>query len=260
MLNLEPYRLPLAAIPDDARRALDRGVLDQEFPASDQPMSLLVERRDAFPDGVRRAADGTASVLCTTDLPGVTPAMIDWWFGWHLPETARYQLWHPKAHLKARCKEDRSQLNDDRARYIGNQSYVDEYIGKALQRLTIEFHPPASFNVTGLDARGATAICARTSDRVLRSEGGRLVHLILPTATGSEMRSAFWLGEIRSDVPVLGSAITRLVNRPAVRKLVITDRFLLDLFEHCSQEMNHLAKFLPNLYRDQHPSTQAAHV
>ncbi|MEY4576058.1 MAG: hypothetical protein RL701_761 [Pseudomonadota bacterium] len=257
-LDLQPYRLPLAPAPSRARHALDRGVAAEEYPGPDQALSLLIEQRTAYADGVRRSADGKALVLCTTDMPGVTPAMIDWWFGWHLPETARYQLWHPRAHLKAVCKEDRSHLPDDRARYVGNVSYVDEYIGSALQRLAIAFHPPASFGITGLDARGATAICARTSDRILASEGGCLVHLILPTDRGSEMRSAFWLGEIENQLPLVGPLITKLVNRPAIRTRVITDRFLLDLFEHCAEEMNHLVKYLPSLYRDVHAAGAAS--
>ena len=250
MLDLRPYQLPLSPMPETARRVFQRGVIRQEFLPPEQAQRLLVDRRDACPDGIRRAADGMALIVCTTDMPGVTPAMIDWWFGWHLPESERYRLWHPTAHLKARVKEDRSHLTDHRARYVGNVSYVDEYIGNALARLAIEFHPPASFGFTDLDARRATAICARTADRVLASEGGCLVHLINPTSDGCEMRSAFWLGQIRSLQPIVGPLITRLVNRRTLRERIIPDRFLLDLFQHCSEEMNHLAKFLPRAYAD----------
>lgn len=248
MLDLAPYRLPLSPIPPRAKGALERGVLQEEFPGPTEALSLLTAQRETYPDGARRSADGKALVLCTTEMPGVTPAMVDWWFGWHLPESARYRLWHPRAHLEARVEQDRSHLNDDRARYVGNVSYVDEYIGSALQRLAIAFQPPESFGIDDLAERGATAICARTSDRALKSEAGRLVHLVLPVAGGSVMHSGFWLGEIQSHAPLFGAAITRLVNRPSLRRRAIPDRFLLDLFEHCSEEMNHLVKFLPQLY------------
>ena len=250
VLDLQPYRLPLAPMPALALRAFEQGVRSEEFPGPREAASVLLDRRASYPDGVRRAADGKALVLCTTEMPGVTPAMIDWWFGWHLPETARYQLWHPVAHRKARVKEDRSYLSDDRARYLGNTSFVDETIGAKLVRLAIDFCAPSSFGLFELDARGATAICAHTSDRVLTSEGGCLVHLVLPTSAGCEMRSAFWLGDLLSKLPALGPLVTRLVNRRAVRTLAIPDRFLLDLFQHCSEEMNHLPKFLPRLYAD----------
>lgn len=249
MVDLHSYRLSLAPMPGAAERVHARGVLREEFPGSDDARAMMYGRRAEFPDGVRRAQDGRALVVCTTQLPGVTPAMIDWWFGWHLPQSARYQLWHPQAHLKAVVREDRSQLSDDRARYIGNVSNVDEYIGKTIHKLSIAFHPPQSFGLPAQPVHESTAICARTSDRVRKSEGGRLVHLVTATANGSEMRSVFWLGEIKSQLPVVGAWIDRLANRAAVRRALIADQFLLDLFQHCSEEMNHLAKFLPSLYR-----------
>lgn len=252
MIDLQPYRLPLAPMPAAANRVHAQGIAREEFPALEQLVSSRLDAGERYPDGVRRAPDGRALITCTTELPGVTSAMIDWWFGWHLTDSARYRLWHPVAHVRAQVKEDRSHLPDDRARYIGNVSYVDEYIGRSLHRLAIAFHEPSSFGLDGarLDALGGTAVCARTSDRVLRSEGGRLVHLILPGAEGCTMYSAFLLGEIENQLPLIGPLITRLVNRAATRTRVIGDRFLLDLFQHCAEEMNHLAKFLPQLYRD----------
>ena len=85
---------------------------------------------------------------------------------------------------------------------------------------------------------------------MLRSEGGSLVHLVLPTDDGAEMHSAFWLGQIRNRVPVIGPAISRVANRPLIRTRVISDAFLLALFQHCAEEMNHLARFLPRAYAD----------
>jgi hypothetical protein len=223
--------------------------METEFEGPEHAGILLTDLRDQLRDGVRRSRDGRAQVVCTTELPSVTPEMIDWWFGWHLPESARYQLWHPKAHLKAVVQEDRSHLSDDRARYVGNVSHVDEYIGNTIHRLSIAFHAPESFGLRLAPGDG-TAICARTTDRVRKSEGGCLVHLISPTAGGSVMRSVFWLGQVRSALPLVGPVIDRIANTAPVRRAVIPDRFLLDLFEHCSEEMNHLAKVLPGLYRE----------
>jgi hypothetical protein len=135
---------------------------------------------------------------------------------------------------------------------VGNVSYVDEYIGKQLTRLAIAFQPPASFGLPDIYAQGSTAICARTTDRALRSEGGALIHLIVPTPEGCVMRSGFWLGELKSHLPVVGPYLDKLVNRPSVRTKAIPDQFILDLFEHCSEEMTQLKKFLPTLYRDVH--------
>lgn len=95
--NLEPYRLPLAPMPETAREVHARGVQRTDFPGLDGIRAMWLEGREPYPDGVRRSADGGALITCTTEMPRVTPAMIDWWFGWHLPESERYRLWHPQA-------------------------------------------------------------------------------------------------------------------------------------------------------------------
>ena len=55
--------------------------------------------------------------------------------------TARYKLWHPDAHLCSAVAEDRSRDRalTDRQRYIGNVSYVDEYLGGTVHRLAVPF-------------------------------------------------------------------------------------------------------------------------
>ena len=49
--------------------------------------------------------DGGYQVSVRTDMPGVTPRMWSWWFGWHGCDTRRYKLWHPRAHLSAAWKD-----------------------------------------------------------------------------------------------------------------------------------------------------------
>src|SRR5262245_48294581 len=98
-------------MPPAARRVRDQGVLRAEFPALDGIRAMWLDGGEPYPDGVRRAADGKALITCTTELPEVTPAMVDWWFGWHLPYSERYKLWHPLAHLRAKVREDRSHLS-----------------------------------------------------------------------------------------------------------------------------------------------------
>lgn len=38
-----------------------------------------------------------------------------------------------------------------------------------------------------------------------------------------------------------------------MRKLIVRNRMCLDLLQHCSEEMAHLARFLPALYDSQNP-------
>lgn len=255
MEDWSPYQLPLQAASAAVQAAIRHGVQTRSVPPPAQAAAWL-DTPEAPANGVWRDPDGRVLVSCVTDLPGVTPAMVDWWFGWHLPETARYRLWHPRAHVKAVVQEDRSHLHDDRARYIGNVSHVDEYIGRRLKKLSIAFVPPASLGLQGLDARGATAICAHTSDRILHSEGGSLVHLVLPTPNGAQMRSAFWLGEIHHHLGAVQGLLGGLLNTAAVRRRVVSDRMALDLLQHCGEEMQHLGRFLPALYAQLHGEPQ----
>ncbi|MDO5654142.1 MAG: hypothetical protein Q4G39_08575, partial [Brachymonas sp.] len=199
---------------------------------------------------VTRAENGLAMVACTTDMPDVTPQMIDWWFGWHLPESERYRLWHPLAHVRARVKDDRSKLPGDREKYVGNVSSVDEYIGEKLMRLDIAFFDPKEIGLAHVYEKGATAICARTSDRALNGDGGHLIHLVRRTDTGSEMRSVFWLGELNLKWPIIGRLIKPVLNTPTVRRVLVTNKMAEDLLRHCAEEMNHLPRFLPALYAE----------
>jgi hypothetical protein len=249
---LAPYRLPMQPIPERLEGALAAGVRPGDFPRS-AAASLLAPGYVAVEDGVLRSANGMLIVCCRTDMPDVTADMIDWWFGWHLPQTERYQLWHPQAHIRSAVKEDRSALAGQRAAYVGNESFVDEYIGSTLQKLIIAFREPASM---GLDpgrfasSGTGTAICARVSLRDRPVDTGWLLHQIRPTPYGSEMRSRFWLGDVCLRLPVIGRILTPLLNRPAVRRRAIPDQVGLDLLRHCAEEMNHLARFLPALYAD----------
>ena len=74
----------IQALPDDTRHALDRGPLPEPLlPALDAAAPSLFGQAAAIENGFALAADGAMMVAARTDLPGVTPAMIDWWFGWH---------------------------------------------------------------------------------------------------------------------------------------------------------------------------------
>lgn len=249
MESLEKYQLPIINAPERVLRVIAAGVQAGQFDGVATAPELLAGTQPP-PDGVVRDEAGRVRVTCTTDMPGVTPAMIDWWFGWHLPASARYRLWHPQAHMRARVREDRSHLNNDRARYIGNVSLVDEYIGNTLKKLSIAFFPPGQLGFEAQDARQSTAVCARTSDRLLGGEGGSLVHYVVATEDGAQMRSAFWLGEIRHQWCPVDALLRRLLNTRTMRRVLVPDRFALDLLQHCAEEMNHLARFLPELYRD----------
>ena len=179
--------------------------------------------------GIALTPNGELSVATLTQWPDTTPEMIDWWFGWHIARTERYKLWHPQAHYFTQPRYDLSDVPGltDRERYVGNTSWVDEYLGPIPSRLAITFHDPSEI---GLDeaalteAGYGTVVCAVATDSDYGHELSRLIHAVRHTADGCEMRSRF----------ILPAGTPEFIAAP--------------LLDHCWTEMTHLASFLPDLY------------
>jgi len=233
------YRWDVPELPRHVVAAIDAGVRDDvEGIGLDQMVRLVAPGPLELETGAARLPDGGFSVAVHTEWPDATPAMIDWWFGWHLARTERYKLWHPQAHVFTQPRFDLSHVDGltDRERYVGNTSWVDEYIGPFLSRLAISFHDPADLGLTDevMAAGGfGTAVCAVTSDSDHGHQLANLVHAVRRTETGSEMKSRF----------VFGPATPDFVAGPMI--------------DHCWTEMTHLAGFLPDLFvaRTQSPGT-----
>lgn len=64
--------------------------------AFDDAASIVDEGYQQTENGYGILGDGSMQVSVRTDMPGVTPAMWAWWFGWHGSDTRRYKLWHPR--------------------------------------------------------------------------------------------------------------------------------------------------------------------
>jgi hypothetical protein len=215
--------------------------------------------------GWTRLDNGVTAIACHTDMPGVTAAMWDWWFGWLGGDSARYKLWHPEAHQFIAVGDDRSRDRSltDRQRYVGNVSYADEYLGGVLYRLTIRFVDPT---VLGIDeSPDNTYIFARVGFSHLPLLFGWLIHQIRPTNDGAEMRTRFFLNHPQIiDVPaqslpssLLAQSLTRRTARqfanaalPRIGRRLLPRNIGHDLLYHCASEMNHLATFLPALYEE----------
>jgi DAPG hydrolase PhiG domain len=240
----------LAPLPRHVRHALHRGpVAEPLLPPVAQAGEKLFGTAPVLEDGFALAADGAIHVAARTDMPGVAPAMIDWWFGWHSDSPERYKLWHPQAHVHAAWLAIPPAETQGRARYVGQTSIVDEYIGSNLIRAAIRFVPAKMLGFTDPsldDPEIATIVCARAGLADLPIDVGYLAHHVRRTAAGSEMRSRFWIGGqyAAGRSGPLGAAMARaarLVMRPGeadARALLV----------HCAEEMQHLASFLPALY------------
>lgn len=241
----------MAPLPAAARDAVLHGpVAGELLPALSEAPRLLDAGDQPLEDGYGVTADGALHVAVRTAMPGVSPAMIDWWFGWHGSEATRYKLWHPRAHVHA-CWDAAVPVGTrGRARYVGRTSFVDEYVGSAMSHVTIRFVGPSSlgFDEAALsDPEVATAVCARIGLLSPSVEAGFLVHHVRRVEGGAEMRSRFWLGgphaaarEDRWIDTAVVEAARRLMKPSAAQGH--------ELLVHCSQEMSHLAGFLPALY------------
>jgi len=193
--------------------------------------------------GLYMAPDGSIRVAVLTPMPGVSPQMWDWWFAWHGCQDNRYKLWHPGAHVSAAWQDG----DQERLAYIGRTSMIEEYIGKSLEKANIRFIDPTELGLQ--NTKNTVFICARVGYTQLPLDVGWLVHQVRAVEGGAEMRSRFWMGgphiQLRSAVP--GAGILSKILQKTVKLSLSQGQ---DLLQHCAEEMQHLAAFLPQLYRE----------
>ena len=213
---------------DDAARIADHGYQQTE-------------------NGYGALEDGSYQVSVRTDMPGVTPAMWSWWFGWPGCDTRRYKLWHPRAHLSAAWKDGDDAGRQGAQRYIGRWSLISEYIGSSLLNGAIEFVAPAAMGCPP-DSDDAVAVCARLGAGDAPVDVGWFIHHIRSTHGGAEMRSRFWMGGPHIAVRKAPGVASRALRPIASRILGNPETGGRNLLVHCAPEVNHLAGILPELY------------
>lgn len=235
--------------------ALNGGPLAEPLlPGFAESRAALFQATDLPENGFALCADGEMRLALETDMPEVTPVMIDWWFGWHSDSPERYKLWHPRAHVHAQWQVPPPEGTSGKTRYVDHISIVDEYLGSSLGRFAIAFRDPAGLGFTPdslADDGNATLVLARTGLADLPFDVGYLAHHVRRTAGGSIMRSRFWIGGSHVAPRRWGLAgraaagLARTLMKPMeadARALIV----------HCAQEMAHLATFLPGLYGEFH--------
>jgi len=201
--------------------------------------------------------DGSVHTAILTQMPGVTPEMWDWWFGWHGSQDSRYKLWHPKSHVSAVWEDG----GEDVA-YIGRNSIIEEYIGDEFTDGLIQFKSPTEFGFSFdavKDPSKAVYICARVGHSKFPVDFGYIVHHVRAVEGGSEMRSRFWMGgkyvHVRREgiLPDLASSFLQ-------KKQLLPADFGHKIVVHCSEEMTHLAAFLPKLYSEINETVEKLNV
>ncbi len=228
----------MAPLPRHVVGALEHGPQAAPvLPDFDCAATLLDLGYQQTENGYGRLPGGGMQVSVRTDMPGVTPAMWTWWFGWHGSDARRYKLWHPRAHVSAQWADGGGD-----GHYVGRTSLVHEYLGSAYTRATIRFVEPSELGLGPSESE--VAICARLGSPDVPVDVGWLIHHVRPTPTGAQMRSRFWMGGWHVAVRH-GNRLTDKVVRPIAARMLPDPR---DLLVHCAQEMNHLAGFLPELH------------
>ena len=245
-MNLSKYKIPLGSLPAGAQEVANQKTKELEFINYRFSPKLV---QDDLEDGVYKDLNHSYFVKCTTRMDGVNPAMIDWWFDWHLPDSERYKLWHPRDHIASRLDNNRDHLVTNKERYIGMDSYVEEYIGKKLFKLCISFIEPSYFGFKeGED--NSTSVCAIVTDLSTGVKIARLLHHVSENHTGSLMKSYFWMGtELSHPNPLKNWFVQKLSKLKLAKRFLLNDQSAKDLLIHCYEEMNHLSKFLPDLHK-----------
>lgn len=244
------FNRSIAPLHQAAIDALAIGPIAEEYfpPLAASPASLLGDA-PVVENGFCFAADGSMRVAERTEMHGVTPEMVDWWFGWHSDSPDRYKMWFPPAHVHACWLADPPATARGRARYLDHTSIVDEYLGSNMVRAAIRFISPQSLGYHDpalADPQAATMICARTGLADMPVDLGYLVHQVRRTDYGCEMRSRFWLGG--PYVSGRGGLAGAVLGKLAPLAATLTESDARALLVHCAQEMRHLADFLPALH------------
>lgn len=241
------YHEQVPMLPLHVSEAVKKGPFaPSKLPPLARITELLEPNRTNFETGYTLEADGSIRVAVHTNMPGVSPEMWDWWFGWHGSHDSRYKLWHPKAHLAAAWADGRNEVA-----YIGRVSKIEEFIGKSLEKANIAFIAPTELGIPAAalaDKSKAVFICARIGYTSWPIDFGWLVHQVRRTKEGAEMRSRFFMGG--THVQWRGRQVPAFFSKILQKMARLPERQAIDLLTHCSEEMNHLAGILPGLHHE----------
>ena len=155
----------------------------------------------------------TVDLVVDHELKGVTPEMLDWWWG-HIDTTERYKLWHPKDHKSFEWEVS------PKEGHVGAIHRVEEEIGGTPTTLRIRQEDPSSIPISTTYSHVIVSSVLDDNDNPI----SWLVHEYEAMQNGTRMRSTFRL--------------------PAG----IPQQFTEGLRKHCQEEMANLPNFLPELY------------
>ncbi|HXR28495.1 MAG TPA: hypothetical protein VN772_02870 [Solirubrobacteraceae bacterium] len=247
---LAPYLARPLAPPDPALlQAIERGPIDpaEALALGDVPR-LLDPAPLACESGWCTLPDGVGYVAVATAMPGVSGAMVDWWFDWHPRDALRYRIWHPAAHRDNSLQP--SPVARARAHW-GAVHHPVEDVGLGVVHARIAFMAPEEMGLPAdaLERPGVAAIvCGYAGDDRRRVRHTPMYHVFLQHGDGLLLRSRFWLGAALRPYGPLGAPGALLLGNRLVRRRVLPRALPRALARHCAEEYANLAALLPELY------------
>jgi hypothetical protein len=189
--------------------------------------------------------------------PGCTAQMFKWWFIWHPAESERYTLWFPYAHVSNPCVHHQ-RLRDEslsfEERLYGNTFCASEYVGDRLMHLHIDFQQPASLGLN-TDLYREAKIDGSVSALMSLADHPEvpvslMVHLFKEVPDGMYLTSRYWVGAHPSMARFPGAEKAASLLKENGFGEAELETLAYEFAVHDMCEFNHLASFLPDLYRE----------
>lgn len=219
--------------------------------AADPALALSLEDKDKFlagddhgiQSGFCVMENGMGYVANSTFMPGVTVAMVDWWFGWHsVGSDLRYKLWDHDDHYHARADKP-EYVKDPKVpnhqKTWGVRHFIKEDIGLGPEEMYLCFKNPRDFGydpaLIGTEKCGSL-VCAV-------GEGPTpafMTHKFYETKGGIMFESRFWMG-----VGYVDGSLTKLLPEG----VKVPEMGPRALFAHNIKEYANLAVILPEIYQ-----------
>ncbi|BBP70871.1 2,4-diacetylphloroglucinol hydrolase [Pseudomonas sp. Seg1] len=189
--------------------------------------------------------------------PRSTAAMLKWWFMWHPLEAERYTLWFPYAHVSNPCvnheRLKQTSLSFEQRLY-GNTFCASEYVGDRLMHLHIHFQDPEKLGLRA-DLYREAKIDGSVSALMSLAEQPEvpvslMVHLFKETPEGLYLTSRYWVGSHPSMSRFPGAEKAAALMEANGFGEAELETLAYEFAVHDLCEFNHLASFLPELYRE----------
>jgi len=248
---------PLAAPDPEAAAAVAAGAIDPSMALGRDDLGRLLDPSPLEAEtGWCTMPDGVGYVAARTPMPGVSAAMVDWWFDWHPRDPLRYRVWHPPAHFSNSLE---AAAGAGAKPHWGAVHHPVEDVGVGVAHARIEFMRPTElgFHSDALDEPAvATIVGAHVGDDRRRARHSLMVHVFLDDGDGVVLRSRFWLGALlRPYLPApLAAPLGPLLNTRLVRSQLLPAELPRALAAHCIEEYANLAELLPDLHERYGPT------